>query len=83
MKNPNTIFFIFKAIESTSYDRAKVVINKLFSLFRKENKNNIIFIFSFADDFKEFCDFDGSSFFLGILSLNKFKAPKFFLEEIY
>ena len=53
IENLNAICLIFKATETRAHDRAKQVINKLFSLFGKDIKNNIIIIFTFADDFNE------------------------------
>jgi hypothetical protein len=41
-KNLYTIFLTFKAIETIWHDRTKEVINKLFSIFIQESKNNII-----------------------------------------
>ena len=53
IENLNAVCLIFKANETRAHDRAKAVINKLFSLFGQEIKNNIIIIFTFADDFKD------------------------------
>lgn len=41
----NAVCLIFKANQTRSTDRLKMVMNKLFSLFGKEIKNNIIIIF--------------------------------------
>lgn len=49
----NAVCLIFKANQTRSTDRLKMVMNKLFSLFGKEIKNNIIIIFTFADNFKK------------------------------
>ena len=46
----HAICLIFKATETRAHDRAKLVLDKLFSLFGKEIKNNIIIIFTFVDD---------------------------------
>ena len=51
IENLNAICLIFRASETRAHDRAKKVIKKLFSLFGEEIKNNIIIIFTFADDF--------------------------------
>lgn len=48
----NAVCLIFKAAQTRSTDRLKKVLDKLFSLFGKEIKNNIIIIFTFCDDFK-------------------------------
>ena len=53
IENLNAICLIFKASETRAHDRAKKVIKKLFSLFGEEIKNNIIIIFTFADDFND------------------------------
>ena len=53
IENLNAICLIFKATETRAHDRAKKVIKKLFSLFGEEIKNNIIIIFTFADDFND------------------------------
>jgi len=53
IENLNAICMIFKATETRAHDRAKKVIKKLFSLFGEEIKNNIIIIFTFADDFND------------------------------
>ena len=42
---------IFKAAETRATDRLEMVLNKLFSLFGKEIKNNIVIIFTFCDNF--------------------------------
>lgn len=49
----NAVCLIFKAYQTRSTDRLKMVMNKLFSLFCNEIKNNIIIIFTFADNFKK------------------------------
>lgn len=49
----NAVCLIFKANQTRSTDRLKMVMNKLFSLFGNEIKNNIIIIFTFADNFKK------------------------------
>jgi GTP-binding protein EngB required for normal cell division len=53
IENLNAICLIFKASETRAHDRAKAVLNKLFSLFGKDIKNNIIIIFTFVDDFNQ------------------------------
>ena len=49
----NAVCLIFKATNTRSTDRLKMVMNKLFSLFGKEIKNNIVIIFTFCDSFKD------------------------------
>lgn len=53
IENLNAVCLIFKANETRAHDRAKAVLNKLFSLFGQEIRNNIIIIFTFADDFND------------------------------
>lgn len=53
IENLNAVCLIFKANQTRSTDRLKQVMNKLFSLFGNEIKNNIIIIFTFADNFKQ------------------------------
>jgi len=53
IENLNAVCLIFKATNTRSTDRLKMVMNKLFSLFGKEIKNNIIIIFTFCDSFKD------------------------------
>ena len=48
----NAVCLIFKAAQTRSTPRLKMVMEKLFSLFGKEIKNNIVIIFTFCDDFK-------------------------------
>lgn len=48
------ICLIFKATDTRAHERAKDISDKLFSLFSKEIKPNIIIIFTFADSFKDF-----------------------------
>ena len=64
IENLNAVCLIFKANQTRSTDRLKMVMNKLFSLFGKEIKNNIIIIFTFADNFKN------------IEAVNTLKDPK-------
>jgi len=52
IENLNAVCLIFKANQTRATDRLEKVIDKLFSLFGKEIKNNIIIIFTFADNFK-------------------------------
>lgn len=49
----HAICLIFKASETRAHDRAKLVLDKLFSLFGKEIKKNIVIIFTFVDDFND------------------------------
>ena len=53
IENLNAVCLIFKSSENRSTDRLQMVMNKLFSLFGKDIKNNIILIFTFCDNFKE------------------------------
>ena len=46
----HAICIIFKGNETRSHDRTKSILNKLFSLFGKDLKNNIIIIFTFTPD---------------------------------
>ena len=48
----NAVCLIFKANQTRATDRLEKIMTKLFSLFGKEIKNNIIIIFTFADNFK-------------------------------
>ena len=50
----NAICLIFKATETRAHDRAKQVLDKLFSLFGEEIKKNIVIVFTFVDDFNDF-----------------------------
>ena len=52
IENLNAVCLIFKANQTRATDRLEAIMNKLFSLFGKEIKNNIIIIFTFADNFK-------------------------------
>ena len=47
-------FIIFKAYDTRYHERAKNILNKLFSLFSEDIKDNIIIIFAFADTFTIF-----------------------------
>jgi len=47
----NAVCIIFKATETRAHDRAKQILDKLFLLFEKGIKDNIIIIFTFVDDF--------------------------------
>ena len=47
----HAICLIFKATENRLHDRAKQILDKLFLLFEKGIKDNIIIIFTFVDDF--------------------------------
>ena len=53
IKNINAICLIFKATETRAHERFKSVMEKVFSIFGEDIKNNIIIIFTFADSFKE------------------------------
>ena len=48
----NAVCIIFKATETRAHDRAKQILDKLFLLFEKGIKDNIIIIFTFVDDFE-------------------------------
>ena len=48
----NAVCLIFKATETRAHDRAKQILDKLFLLFEKGIKDNIIIIFTFVDDFE-------------------------------
>ena len=48
--NLHAICIIFKGSETRSHDRTKSILNKLFSLFGKDLKNNIIIVFTFTPD---------------------------------
>ena len=52
IENVNAICLIFKAAQTRAPVKLKMVMEKLFSLFGKEIKNNIVIIFTFCDDFK-------------------------------
>ena len=47
----NAICLMFKANQNHETDRFNMIINQIFSLFGEDIKNNIIILFSFADDF--------------------------------
>ena len=47
----NAICLMFKANQNRVTDRFNMIINQLFSLFGEDIKNNIIILFSFANDF--------------------------------
>jgi len=47
----NAICLMFKANQNRVTDRFNMIINQIFSLFGEDIKNNIIILFSFADDF--------------------------------
>jgi len=49
MESLNAVCLIFKGTETRSHERTKDILDKLFSLFGKEIKNNIIVIFTFAN----------------------------------
>ena len=49
----NAICIIFKASDTRCHERSKNILDKLFSLFGEDIKNNII-IFTFADSFTNF-----------------------------
>lgn len=53
----NAIVLIFKSTETRAHDRAKKVLDKLFSLFGDEIKNNIVIAFTFVDDFNDITAF--------------------------
>lgn len=48
--NLHAICIIFKGNETRSHQRTKSILNKLFSLFGKDLKDNIIIIFNFTPD---------------------------------
>ena len=50
----HAICLLFKATDTRAHDRAKLVLDKLFSLFGKEIKKNIVIVFTFVDDFNDF-----------------------------
>jgi hypothetical protein len=50
----NAIYIIFKSSFTRCHERAKNILDKLFSLFGEDIKNNIIIIFTFADSFTNF-----------------------------
>ena len=52
IENLNAVCLIFKANQTRANERLELIMNKLFSLFGKEIRNNIIIIFTFADNFK-------------------------------
>ena len=47
----NAICLMFKANQNRVTVRFNMIINQIFSLFGEDIKNNIIILFSFADDF--------------------------------
>ena len=47
----NAVCIIIKATETRTHDRAKQILDKLFLLFEKGIKDNIIIIFTFVDHF--------------------------------
>ena len=53
IKNLNAICIIFKATETRAHERFKNIMDKVFSLFGEDIKNNIIIIFTFVDSFNE------------------------------
>lgn len=71
IENLHTICLLFKATETRTHDRAKQVLDKLFSLFGDEIKKNIIIVFTFVDDFNDIIAFktltDAKSPFYNIL----------------
>ena len=50
----NAICIIFKASDTRCHERAKNILDKLFSLFGEDIKENIIIIFTFADTFTNY-----------------------------
>lgn len=50
----NANYIIFKSSVTRCHERAKNILDKLFSLFGEVIKNNIIIIFKFADSFTNF-----------------------------
>lgn len=53
IENLNAVCLIFKSTETRNHERLQMVMSKLFSLFGKEIKNNIVLIFTFCDNFKQ------------------------------
>ena len=53
----HSICLIFKSTETRAHDRAKKVLDKLFSLFGNEIKENIVIVFTFVDDFNDITAF--------------------------
>ena len=53
INNINAICIIFKASLTRAHDRLKYMLDKLFSIFGEDIKNNIIIIFTFADSFDD------------------------------
>lgn len=51
--NLKAICLIFKASETRAHDRLKYIMEKLFSLFGEDTKNNFIIIFNFVDSFTD------------------------------
>jgi GTPase SAR1 family protein len=49
MESLNAVCLIFKGTETRSHERTKDILDKLFSLFGKEIRNNIIVIFTFSN----------------------------------
>ena len=70
----HAICLMFKASETRAHDRAKLLLDKLFSLFGEEIKNNIVIIFTFVDDFDDIPALvtltDEKSPFINILGMN-------------
>ena len=58
IENLHAICLLFKATETRAHDRAKKVLDKLFSLFGDEIKKNIIIIFTFVEDFNDIPTFN-------------------------
>jgi len=50
----HSICLLIKCSETRAHDRAKQVLDKLFSLFGEEIKKNIVIVFTFVDDFDDF-----------------------------
>ena len=71
IENLHAICLLFKATETRTHDRAKQLLDKLFSLFGDEIKKNIIIVFTFVDDFNDITAFktltDAKSPFYNIL----------------
>ena len=47
----NAICLVFKASDTRAHERAAIILDRLFSLFGEDVKNNIVVIFTFADSF--------------------------------
>ena len=53
IKYLNAVCLIFKATETRAHERFKNIMDKVFSIFGEDIKNNIIIIFTFVDSFNE------------------------------